>query len=340
MRETVVGRALSVMLSALSFLCAMLFAYSFPVEGQQPAKVPRVGLIRPERAGNPTGERLVDALRQGLHKLGYVEGQNIALEIRWFEGKRDRLPEVTSELVQLKVDIIVAGGTSVTRAAKKATSTIPVVMWGVGGDIVAEGLVASFARPGGNITGLVTISTELSGKRLELLKEAVPKASRVAVIANPDNPETEARLTESEIAAKVLGVTLQSLKVRTLNEIESAFGTAVRGRAGALIVLSDALFNSHRTEIADLAVKKRLPTMYASEEFVGVGGLMSYAPNLLDLSRRAAIYIDKILKGAKPGELPVEAPTKFELVINLKTAKQIGITIPPNLLARADKVIK
>jgi putative tryptophan/tyrosine transport system substrate-binding protein len=321
-------------------LCALLLVLSSPVEAQQPGKVPRVGLIRPERAGDPTGERLVDAFRQGLGKLGYVEGQNIALEIRWFEGKRDRLPEVATELVQLKVDVIVAGGTSVTRAAKKATSTIPIVMWGVGGDIVAEGLVASLARPGGNITGLTTLSTELSGKRLELLKETVPKASRVAVLSNPDNPETAPRLKETEDAAKVLGVTLQSLKVRTLNEIESAFGAAARGRAGALIVLSDALFNGYRTEITDLAIKNRLPTIYASEEFVGVGGLMSYAPNLLDLSRRAAIYVDKILKGTKPADLPVEQPTKFELVINLKTAKQIGLTIPPNVLGRADKVIR
>jgi putative ABC transport system substrate-binding protein len=321
-------------------LCAMLLAFSFPVEGQLPAKVSRVGVIRPERAGNPTGERLVDAFRQGLGKLGYVEGQNIALEIRWFEGKRDRLPEVTSELVQLKVDVIVAGGTSVTRAAKKATSTIPIVMWGVGGDVVAEGLVASLARPGGNITGLTTLSTELSGKRLELLKETVPKVSRVAVLSNPDNPEHASRLNETEGAAKVLGVALQTLKVRTPKDIESAFGTTAKERTGALIVLSDALFNAHRTQITELAIKSRLPTIYASAEFVEVGGLMSYAPNLLDLSRRAAIYVDKILKGTKPADLPVEAPLKFELVINLKAAKQIGLAVPPNLLARADRVIR
>jgi putative tryptophan/tyrosine transport system substrate-binding protein len=324
----------------ISGLCALLLALSFPAEAQQPTKIPRVGLIRPERAGDPTGERLVDALRQGLRELGYVEGLNIALEIRWFEGKRDRLPEVASELVRLKVDVIVAGGTSVTRAAKKETSTIPIIMWGVGGDVVAEGLVASLARPGGNITGLTTLSTELSGKRLELLKETVPKASRVAVLSNPDNPETVSRLKETEDAAKVFGVTLQSLKVRTLNEIESAFGATAKERTGALIVLSDALFNAHRTQITDLAIKNRLPTIYASAEFVEVGGLMSYAPNLPDLSRRSAIYVDKILKGTKPADLPVEAPLKFELVINLKAAKQIGLTVPPNVLARADRVVR
>ncbi|HEV8344400.1 MAG TPA: ABC transporter substrate-binding protein [Candidatus Binatia bacterium] len=309
------------------------------VEAQQPRKISRLGVIRPERPGDSGGQALVDAFREGLRELGYVEGQNVALEIRWAEGKRDRLFDLAVELVRLRVDCIITGGFTATQAAKKATSTIPIVM-AHASDPVRDGLVASLSRPGGNITGLSHMATELSGKRLEIVKEAVPKVSRVAVLLNTTNPMQALNFKEAEAASLILGVTLNPLEVREANDFEGAFQAAVRGRADALLAFADAFFNTHRKRIVDLATKNRLPAMYTEPEYIDAGGLMVYGPSISDLYRRAAIYVDKILKGVKPGELPVERPTKFDLIINLKAAKQIGLTIPPNVLARADRVIK
>jgi putative tryptophan/tyrosine transport system substrate-binding protein len=309
------------------------------VEAQQPRRISRLGIIRPERPGDSGGQALIDAFREGLRELGYVEGHNVALEIRWAEGKRDRLFDLAVELVRLGVDCIITGGFTATQAAKKATSTIPIVM-AHASDPVRDGLVASLSHPGGNITGLSHMATELAGKRLEIVKEAVPKVSRVAVLLNTTNPMQALNLKEAEAASLVLGVTLNSLEVREANDLEGAFQMAVRGRADALLAFADAFLNTHRKRIVDLATKNRLPAMYTEPEYIDAGGLMVYGPSISDLYRRAAIYVGKILKGTKPGELPVERPTKFELIVNLKAAKQIGLTIPPNVLARADKVIK
>jgi ABC-type uncharacterized transport system substrate-binding protein len=308
-------------------------------DAQQPGKISRLGVIRPERVGDPGGQALVAAFREGLRELGYVEGQNIALEIRWAEGKRDQLFDLAVELVRLRVDCIITGGFTATQAAKKATSTIPIVM-AHASDPVRDGLVASLSRPGGNITGLSHMATELAGKRLELVKEAVPKLSRVAVLLSTTNPMQALNFKETEAASGILGVTVRSVEVREANDFEGAFQAAVKGRADAVLAFADALFNTHRKKIVDLATKNRLPAMYTEPEYIDAGGLMVYGPSISDLYRRAAIYVDKILKGAKPAELPVERPIKFELIINLKAAKQIGLTIPPNVLARADKVIK
>jgi putative ABC transport system substrate-binding protein len=251
----------------------------------------------------------------------------------------ERFPKLAAELVQRKVDIIVTTAGPPSRAAKLATNTIPIVFTQVS-DPVAEGLVTSLARPGGNITGLSQVGPELAGKRLELLKEAFPKLSHVAVLRTPDSRSSVAQFKETQVAAKTMAIQLQSLEVRRSDELDGAFRAAKTERAGALVVLQSALINTHRTRIVELATKSRMPTMFAERTHVESGGLMSYAPSLFDLQRRAATYVDKILKGAKPGNLPVEQPTKFEFVINLKTAKQIGLTIPPNVLARADKVIR
>jgi putative ABC transport system substrate-binding protein len=271
--------------------------------------------------------------------LGYVEGQNIALEVRWGEGKTDRLSQLAAELVRLKVDVIVTDGDRGTGAAKQATGTIPIVM-GSDGDPTGSGFIASLARPGGNITGLTSLITGLSGKRLEVLKETIPGISRIGVIWNPESPPSAAGFKEAQIAAKALGVQLQSLEMRSPNGFEGTFQAAAKSGTGALTLLSDALMFSHRTRILELARKYRLPTMHTQSLWVEAGGLMSYGTYFPDLFRRAATYVDKILKGAKPADLPVEQPTKFEMIINLKTAKQIGLTIPPNVLARADKVIR
>ena len=279
----------------------------------------------------------VEAFRQGLRDLGYTEGKNIVVEYRYVEGKLDRYPSLVAELVQLKVDILVV--TAAILTAQQATKTIPIVMV-TNGDPVAEGFVDSLARPGGNITGLTRLTRELSGKRLELLKEAVPTISRVGVLWDTNVTRPGIAIKDYEAAGTALKLQLQSLEVRGPNpDLEGAFQGAAKGRANALVTILNPLLNRYRKQIAELAIKKRLPSMYEARDYVEVGGLMSYASN--DESfRRAAFYVDKILKGAKPAELPVEQPTKFELVINLKTAKQIGLTIPPNLLARADKVIK
>ena len=318
-------------------LGALLLAFGFSAEAQQPKKVPLIGFLG---ATSPsTISDRVEAFRQGLRELGYVEGKNIVVEYRWAEGKIERLPDLATELVRLKVDVIVSGGNSATQAAKKATNTIPIVMTQVS-DPVASGFVASLARPGGNITGLSTLAPEISGKRLELLKEIVPRLSRVTVLGTSNEPGTAQALRETEVAAGAFKVKLQYLDILGPKDIETAFRTAAKGRADAVVALSSPFLLAHRTQVADLAVKSRLPATYYSAEFVEAGGLMSYGVSFPDLYRRAATYVDKILKGAKPADLPVEQPTKFEFIINLKAAKQIGLTISPNVLARADRVIK
>jgi putative ABC transport system substrate-binding protein len=306
-------------------------------EAQQAAKVPRIGFLTAISAASMSAR--IEAFQQALRELGYVEGKNIVIEWRSAEGKLDRVPAFATELVSLKVDVIVTAGASGTGPAKEATTTIPIVM-AQDGDPVATGVVASLARPGGNITGLSTLAPGLSGKRLELLKENVPKLSRVAVFGTSTQPNNAQQLREVELAAKAFGVKVQYLDVLSPKDIETAFRAAGKERAGAGLVLSGPVIFSQRPQILDLAVKSRLPVIFPQNEYVADGGLMSYAPNYADLFRRAATYVDKILKGTKPADLPVEQPTKFEFVINLKAAKQIGLTIPPNVLARADKVIR
>ena len=308
-----------------------------PAEAQQPAKVPRIGFLAAPFPSSYTAR--IEAFRQGLRELGYVEGKNIVIEYRYAEGKLDRLPTLAAELVRLRVAVIVTGGSTNTRAAKEATATIPIVM-SQDGDPVANGFVASLARPGGNITGLSNLAPELSGKRLELLKEIVPRLSRVAVLGTSTNPGTAQVLKETELAARAFGVKLQYLDVLSSKDIETAFRAAGKERADAVLVLAGSIFASHRTQVVDLAEKSRLPAIYSRREDVEARGLMSYGVSQPDLDRRAATYVDKILKGAKPADLPVEQPKKFEFIINLKAAKQIGLTIPPNVLVRADKVIK
>jgi putative ABC transport system substrate-binding protein len=304
-------------------------------QAQQP-KVPRIGFLS---GGSPTtSPARYDVFRQGLRELGYVEGKNITIEYRYAEGKLERLPDLAAELVRLKVDVIVAIGPAIL-AAKKASSAIPIVFAGAP-DPVGAGIVSSLARPGGNITGLSVMAPDLDGKRLELLKEAFPKVVRVAFLWGPGSARRNLALTDMEAAAKALGVKLQSLPVRSLDDFDSAFARAKREGAQALITTPTALINTQQRQVLDFAAKNRLPAMYATSEFVEAGGLMSYASNNADSWRRVADFVDKILKGVKPADLPVEQPTKFELVINLKTAKQIGLTIPPNVLARADRVIR
>jgi len=304
---------------------------------QQAKKIPTIGVLRPGSPSPP--DPLIQQFRQGLRELGYLEGKNILIEYRYAEGKSDRLPDLAAELVRIKVDVIVTTDTPAIRAAKQATTTIPIVMANVA-DPVATGLVASLARPGGNITGLSNLAPDLDQKRLELLKETLPKATRVALIWQSGNPAQMLRLNAIHAAAQASGLKLQALEVRNADELASAFESAARERAGALIVPA-AMVAAYRRQIADFAGNKKLPVIYDTRESVEeAGGLMSYGPDLLGLYRRSAIFVDKILKGVKPADLPVEQPMKFELVINLKTAKALGLTIPPNLLARADKVIK
>jgi ABC-type uncharacterized transport system substrate-binding protein len=323
---------------SLGAVAAFILAISHFSHAQQPAKVPRIGyLIGQSRS---VASVRIDPFRQGLRELGYVEGKNIVIEWRSSEEKLDPLPALAAELVRLKVDIIVTAGPIPTRAAKEATSTIPIVMT-QDSDPVGSGFVASLARPGGNITGLSTLRPELSGKQLELLKEVIPKLSRVAVFGTSTHPGNAQILREVEFAAGGFGVKLQYLDVLSPKDIETAFRAAGKGRAEAvLMMVAGGVSLPHRTEIAGLAVKNRLPAIHQNRSYVEAGGLMSYGVNFADLDRRAATYVDKILKGAKPADLPVEQPTKFEFIINLKAAKQISLTIPPNVLARADKVIK
>jgi putative ABC transport system substrate-binding protein len=319
-------------------VCALLFALCGSVHAQQPNKTPRIGYLTGSYlSANPAWH---EAFRQGLRKLGYVEGKNIVIEWRSPEGQPDRTPTLAAELVRLKVDVIVTVGSGETRAAKEATATIPIVMIQAG-DPVGSGFVASLARPGGNITGLSNLRPELSGKRLELLKEIVPRLSRVAVFASSNSPDHAQVLKELDLAAGPLGVRLQYQDIRSPKDFETAFQDASKGQAEAVLVrVPGPILSPHRTEVAALAVKHRLPVIYDRAEEVEAGGLMSYGVSVPDLHRRAATYVDKILKGAKPAELPVEQPTKFEFIINLKAAKQIGLTIAPNVLARADKVIR
>ena len=319
-------------------LCAILLTLSFPIEAQQPAKISRIGYLS---AGSPSSNPARrEAFRRGLRELGYVEGKNIVIEDRSAEERFDRLPALAAELVRLKVDVIVSAGPIPTRVAKEATSTIPIVM-AQDSDPVANGFVASLARPGGNITGLSTLAPELSGKQLEILKETIPRLSRVAVFATSTFPGNAQMLKETELAAGALGVKLQYLDVLGPKDIATSFQAAGKGRADAVLFLvAGAVAGAHRTEILQLAVKSRLPIMYNRGEAVEAGGLMTYGVNVTDLDRRAATYVDKILKGRTPADLPVEQPIKFEFIINLKAAKQIGLTIPPNVLVRADRVIK
>ena len=305
---------------------------------QQAGKVPRIGFLS---LTSPSDRPpLLDAFRQRLRELGWVEGQNIVIDYRYAEGRVDRLPDLAAELVRLKVDVIVSWGTQGVTAAKNATETIPIVMIAVR-DPVGTGLIASLARPGGNVTGVSGYAgLEVVAKQLELLKETVPKIRRVAILSNPTNAYHQLAIREANVAARSLGVQLQLLEARGPNEFEGAFAAMAKERVGALLVLSDAMLNSHATRLADLAATSRLPAAYGVRESVKAGGLMSYGPSFLDLFRRAATYVDKILKGAKPAELPVERPTEYELVINMKTAKALGLTIPPSLLARADQVIQ
>ena len=318
-------------------LAVFLLAGPLAAEAQAPAKVSRIGFLS---VGSPTDNLFtLEAFQQGLRELGYVEGQNIAIEYRFAEGRPERLPVLAADLVRLKVAVIVTGSPPAPEAAKRATSTIPIV-FAVIGDPVAQGLVASLAWPGGNITGLANLAQEVVGKQLELLKEVAPKVSRVAVLQNPSNHAHLFVLRQAEGAARALGVQLHILQARTPPEIEAAFAAMSRQRAGGVVVLRDTLFLTQRTQIAALAAKSRLPAVYGLREEAEAGGLMAYGANVLLMYRRAATYVDKILKGVKPADLPVEQPTKFELVINLKTAKALGLTIPQSLLQRADEVIQ
>jgi putative ABC transport system substrate-binding protein len=312
-------------------LCAVLFA-PLPTEAQQPKKTPVIGIL--ESGSRASSSERVEAFRQGLREFGHVEGQNISIEYRYAAGNTERFADFAADLVRLKVDVIVTASTPGVRAAKKASSKIAIVFASIN-DPVASGLVASLARPGGNITGLTNLSPELGGKRLELLKETFPNVTRVAHLWNPDSPGSQ-----MDTAVQVLGLQLQSLQVRSSREFDSAFEAALRDRAQALIISPNPLINTHHKRIVDFATKNRLPAIYSNPIFVRAGGLMSYAPDINANFRRAAMFVDKILKGAKPAELPVEQPTKFELIINLKTAKQIAVAIPPHVLARADRVIR
>jgi putative ABC transport system substrate-binding protein len=317
-------------------VAVVLLALGVIAEAQQPTKIPRIGWLGNLRFSEIPNR--VEAFRQGLRELGYVEGKNIVIE--WREGNNDQVPALVAELVRLNVDVIVSGALSLTRAAKAATSTIPIVM-AQDPDPVGNGFVASLAHPGGNITGLSTLAPELNGKKLEILKEVIPRISRVAVFVTSAVRDPAQVSKEVEIAAQALKVKLQYLDVLTPADFETAFREAIKGRAeGVLMEVAGPVYIPHRKKTPELAAKSRLPVMYRRAQDVEAGGLMFYGVSITDLDRRAATYVDKILKGRKPADLPVEQPTKFEFMINLKAAKQIGLTIPPNVLVRADRVIK
>jgi ABC-type uncharacterized transport system substrate-binding protein len=317
--------------SIFLWINALLLAFSIPAEAQQ-SNIPRIGVLAPPSRSFFAPR--ADAFRQGLRDLGYVEGKNVLIEYRYAGGRQDRLPDLVAELIALKVDVILTATDAAVRIAKGSTNTIPVVFAAIS-DPVATGLITSLARPSGNVTGLTILSPELSGKRLEVLTEVAPKVMRVGILFSGN-----IFVKETETLAKTLGLQPVMLKGRRVKDFGELFGSAKSQGVQALLVYPGPLMNTARQEIVAFAAQNRLPAMYSSSEFVEVGGLMSYAPSYADLFRRAATYVDKILKGAKPVDLPVEQPTKFELVINLKTAKQIGLTIPPNVLARADRVIK
>jgi putative ABC transport system substrate-binding protein len=316
-----------------------LLAAPLAADAQQAAKVHRIGLLGGSPPNSPGGRRAWEGFFQGMRELGYVEGQNILAEGRFYGDRTDRLPALAAELVRLNVDVIVAGAPPAPEAAQRATSTIPIVM-AHHADPVGSGLVASLARPGRNVTGLSTQAPDLAGKRLQLLKEAVPGISRVAVLSNPTIPSQALELREAKVAAGSLKVQLQMLEARAPSDFAGVFSAMTKERAGGVIILTSSMFYAERTRIAELAAQSRVPAIYAVKEFAEAGGLMTYGINIHESFRRAAIYVDKILKGAKPADLPVEQPTKFELVINLKTAKALGLTIPPSLLQGADEVIQ
>jgi putative tryptophan/tyrosine transport system substrate-binding protein len=319
-------------------LTTVLLTSASLADAQQGTKVPRIGYLTGTFLSANSAR--TDALKKGLRELGYIEGKDIIIEWRSAEGQAERLPALAAELVRLKVDLIVTGGPTPTRAAKQATATIPIVM-AQDSDPIASGFVASLARPGGNITGLSTLTPELSGKQLDLLKEILPKLSRVAVFGTSTRPGNTQSLKEVELSATTTGVKLQYFDVLSPKDFETAFRAAGKERAGAVLMMAaGGVASAYRSQVVELAVKRRLPTIYDRIEFVEVGGLITYTESSTDLFRRAATYVDKILKGAKPANLPVEQPIRFELIINLKAAQQIGLTIPPNILARADKVIK
>ena len=333
-----ISRIIKTIYGCRVLIAALLFAFSASAQAQQPTKIPRIGFLSTNSRESMSSR--AEAFRRGLRELGYVDGKNISIEYRYAEGKLDRLSALAAELVGLNLDLIIAAGGNVTASASKhATSKIPIVVTNVL-DPVGSGLVSSLARPGGNLTGLSGVSEDLAGKRLELLKETFPKASPIAVLLDPEDQSKIVELKQVQAAAKVLGVNLQAIEVRNSGDFPSAFKAATKERVGAFLVLQSAVTNTDRKVIVGLATKNRLPTMWAESGLMDAGGLMSYGPNYADLFRRAATYVDKILKGAKPADLPVEQPTKFEFVINLKAAKQIGVTIPPNVLARADRVIR
>ena len=329
-------RKTTVMLKPLRTITLVFGVLSlFLSEAQPGAKVPRVGVLLPGGGGEPG----LQAFLQGLHDLGYIEGKNILIEYRFAKGNPERVPDLATDLVSRKVDLILTAGTAQGRVVQKVTTTIPIVL-AVSGDPVGTGLVASLARPGGNITGLSMISPDLAGKRLELLKEAAPKIARVGVLWDALVPDNTLDFKTTKFAAQALGLKLQSLEVRATEELEGAFSGALKHRVDALVVVGGGVINSHQKRILAFEARNRLPAIHEMLRSAEAGGLMAYGVNFADLFRRAATYVDKILKGWKPADLPVEQPTKFELVINLKTAKQIGLTIPPNVLARADRVIK
>jgi putative tryptophan/tyrosine transport system substrate-binding protein len=316
-----------------------LFALGAPAAAQQAIKIPRIGFLSAAGSSSITITARVQAFRQGLRELGYVEGKNLFVEYRYADGEQDRLKEVTAELVRLNVDVIVTGGPTATRPAKEATATIPIVM-GFDNDPVGAGFVASLARPGRNITGLSTLHPEISGKQLELLKEIIPKIARVAVFGSWTQPGNAEALRQVKAAAQELGLQLQQLEIQVTKDIDTVFRDATNARAEAILVLANPVIIYQQEHFIALAAKSRIPAVYSQPEFVDAGGLLSYTASFTDLFRRAATYVDKILKGAKPAELPVEQPAKFEFMINLRTAKQIGLTIPPQVLARADRVIR
>jgi len=318
-------------------LAGGLVAAPLAAGAQESRRVWRIGFLGLPAASSTTAR--VDAFRRGLRELGYAEGRNLTIEFRWADGHADRLPALAAELVKLKVDMIVTQGTEATVAAHRATTTIPIV-FAVASDPIGSGVVRSLARPGGNVTGFTDIASEVAGKRLELLREAAPGVRRIAVLWNPANASSGPQMKGSETAGRTLGLSLRSIEVRDANQLDSAFATAIQDRAGAVMALADAALLGRRDQIAQLAAKNRLACIAWTAEFAKSGCLMSYGPDIVEMHQRAATYVDKILKGAKPADLPVEQPTKFELVINLKTAKALGLTIPQSLLGRADQVIE
>jgi putative ABC transport system substrate-binding protein len=321
----------------ITLLSGIVAAWPLAARAQQPAKIPRIGFL-----GNSTATmeaNLIGPLRDGLRELGYEEGRNVIIEFRWADGKYDQFPALVAELLAAKVDVIITAGTPATLAIKKATSTVPLVFIAVG-DPVGTGVVPNLGRPGGNITGLSSIAPDLEGKRLELLREVVPKLSHVAFFLNPANAFHTASMRQARVAAQSLGIKLQPMEVNKSEQLDGAFASIVKEKPDALLILADRIFLHNRKRMMEFAIQQRLPSVNAYRELVEAGGLISYGPSYEDMHRRAAVYVDKILKGTKPADLPIEQPTKFTLLINLKTAKTLGLTVPPTLVARADELIE